>query len=145
MFLTIGKPVFPAVHVGHGDITTRRIFRRVVMKMVRTAAFMALSVSVVGCGAPSNAPTSVSSQPGKKADVLVTLDGVHHLCVVALSHEEQGSSIACSDIISFLKDELRVPSGATYDIRATPEIGDAESASVRENLKIAGYRFVGDL
>jgi hypothetical protein len=113
------------------------------MRMIRTAALTA-SVFLVGCGAPTNAPTSVSSPAGKKADVLVTLDGVHHACVVALSKEEHGNSIACSDVIPFLKDELRLPGGATYDIRTTPEISNAESTRVREDLQAAGYRFIGD-
>jgi hypothetical protein len=124
--------------------STHGFFGRMVMRIVSTAAFTAMSVMVVGCGAPGNAPTSALSQVGNKADVLLTLDGVHHLCVVALSQEEQGSSIGCSDIVSFLKDELRVPIGATIALRTTPETGKADSASVRETLENAGYRFVGD-
>jgi hypothetical protein len=110
----------------------------------RTAAFIAASVFLAACGAPNNAPTSPSPQAARKADVLVTLDGVHHACVVTLSKEEHGNSIACSDIIPFLKNELRLSAGATYDVRTTPETSDAESTSVRESLQTAGYRFVGD-
>jgi hypothetical protein len=98
-------------------------------------ALLTMSVVLAGCGAPSNAPA-------KKADFIVTLDGIHHVCVVALANEEHGSSIACSDVIPFLKDELRLPAGAIYDLHKTAQVGDAQAASVRENLTAAGYRFI---
>jgi hypothetical protein len=100
-------------------------------------ALFALGILLAGCGGPGNAPA-------KKPDVSVALDGVHHVCVVALANEEQGSSIACSDVVPFLRDELRVPAGATYILRMTSPLSDAESAGVNANLKSAGYRPTGD-
>jgi hypothetical protein len=102
-----------------------------------------MSVCLAGCG-PQTPPTSGAVQASKPADVIVTLDGVHHQCLVALAKEEHGSSIACGDITSFLKDELRLPAGATYDMRTTSEVSHEESTRVKENLNTAGYRSVGD-
>lgn len=99
-------------------------------------ALFALSILVAGCGGPPNAPS-------KKPDVIVTLDDVHHVCVVALPKEEQGSSIACSDVVGFLKDELRLPAGSTYDVRMTPHTSKVDSDSVSMNLQSAGYRAAG--
>jgi hypothetical protein len=113
------------------------------MRKVRTAAFAAASV-VAACGASNNAPTSVLPQSANKADVLVTLDSVHHECMVTLSKEEHGNSIACGDIIPFLKDELRLPTGATFDVRTTQEVSKADSGNLRKSLSAAGYRSVGE-
>ena len=48
-----------------------------------------------------------------------------------------------ADVVAFLKDELRVPSGASYDLRTVPEVSETELAAVSTGLKKAGYRFVG--
>jgi predicted small lipoprotein YifL len=106
-------------------------------------ALLTMSLSLAGCGRETP-PASGAAQAGKQADVIVTLDGVHHVCMVALAKEEHGSSIACVDITSFLKDELRLPAGATYDMRTTPEVSQEESTRVKENLNTAGYRLAGD-
>jgi len=97
-------------------------------------ALLTITIVVAGCGSRTDSPP---------ADVIVTLDGVHHECVVALAKEEHGSSIACGEVIAFMKDELRLPTGATYDLRTTPEVSKDESTRLRENLNTAGYRFVG--
>ena len=78
------------------------------------------------------------------AEVSVTVDGVHHACIVALSKEAQGSSIACADIVAFIKDELRVPSGAVCEVLTIPTVSDTELAAVSARLKNAGYRLVGE-
>ena len=75
-----------------------------------------------------------------KPDVLVTLDGEHHTCIVAISSEAQGSTIACDDVVPFVRDELRVPGGSIYEIRAIPKVEQAELAKVEASLKRAGYR-----
>lgn len=103
---------------------------------------LTMSLLLAGCG-PETAPSSGAAQAGQQADVIVTLDGVRHECVVALNKEEHGSAIACGDITSFLKDELRLAAGATYDLRTTPEVSREESTRVQENLNTAGYRWVG--
>jgi len=97
-------------------------------------------VLLAGCGPSTDVPTPASDANTKKADVTVTLDGVHHTCIVALSREAQGSTISCGDVVAFLKDELRVPSGAVCDIRTIAEVSEAELAAVAANLKSAGYR-----
>jgi hypothetical protein len=85
---------------------------------------------LAGCGSSSNG----------KVDVTVTLDGVHHACKVALSNEAQASSIACGDVVPFLRDELRLPSGAVYDLRSDQQSDPAALTSIAANLNNAGYR-----
>jgi hypothetical protein len=109
----------------------------------RAAMFCAVICGLIsGCGSSVDAPRSSPSKP--VADVTITLDGVHHVCNVALSTEAQGSSIACGDVVAFLRDELRVPSGAAYDLQPNPGANEAEFKALSTSLKNAGYRFVGD-
>jgi hypothetical protein len=79
----------------------------------------------------------------ERADVIVTLDGNKHSCIVALDKEPHGSGVPCKDAVSFVKDELRVPSGSIYDIQTVATVDSAEIASVRDALNNAGYRFIG--
>jgi hypothetical protein len=106
---------------------------------VLTAAFIALT----GCGSSTNAPTPVSAPTAAKPGVIVTVDGARHACVVALHSEAQGSIISCDDVVSFVKDELRVSSGSNCDIRTTPGVDAAQVAKVEASLKGAGYRCSG--
>jgi hypothetical protein len=104
----------------------------------------ASAASLAGCGSSTNAPAPETAPTiAAKPDVTITVDGVQHACIVALSSEPQGSSIPCTDVIAFLRDELKVPSGAIYDLRTTPPVDAAEVLKVRANLKDAGYRFIG--
>jgi hypothetical protein len=106
---------------------------RTVLACIAVVAFLA------GCGPSANAPASVPPPIAAKPDVLVTLDGEHHTCIVALSSEAQGSTIACDDVVPFVRDELRVPGGSIYEIRAIPKVEPAEFAKVEAVLKGAGY------
>jgi hypothetical protein len=105
---------------------------------------MAASTSVIlllaGCGKSSGKPDSprIASRP----DVIVSFDGKHRKCVVALSSEAQGSTIPCDEVVPFVKDELRLPSGSLYDLGPASGGGDADLARVRANLNAAGYRFI---
>jgi hypothetical protein len=100
------------------------------------AVFVAL---LAACGSSNDA--SAPAAPSKaKADVTIRLDGVHHVCNVALPTEEHPSSIACADVAAFVRDELRVPSGAVYDLRADPQGEPSELTSISASLKNAGYR-----
>jgi hypothetical protein len=115
-----------------------------------------LSVLLAACGSSNNAPAPQATAPtapivpqavppiAAKADLIITVDGTQHACLVALKSESQGSSIPCNDLIPFLRDELRVPSGAVYDLRTAPTLDPAEALKLRANLKNAGYRFVGE-
>ena len=94
---------------------------------------------VAGCGASSGTPPKIAERP----NVIVTLDGNRHTCVVALDKEPQGSTVPCKDAVSFVKDELRVQPGSVYDIHTVATVGDTEIASVRAALDEAGYRFIG--
>ncbi len=95
-------------------------------------------ILLVGCGS-SSAPPKIAERP----DVIITLDGKRHACVVALDKEPQGSTVACKEAVSFVKDELRVQRGSIYDIRTVANVDDTEIASVRAALNDAGYRFIG--
>jgi hypothetical protein len=100
--------------------------------------FAFMPVLFVGCGS-SSTPPKLAERP----DVIVTLDGKRHACVVALDKEPQGNTVPCKEAVSFVKDELRVPSGSIYDIRTVANVDDTEIASVRDALNGAGYRFIG--
>jgi hypothetical protein len=107
---------------------------------VLTAAFIWLA----GCGSSTNAPTPVSRLASAKPDVVVTVDGARHACVVALASEAQGSTISCDDVVSFVREELRLASGSVCDIRSTPGVDAAQVAKVAAGLKGAGYRSIGE-
>ena len=104
----------------------------------RAALLCALTpMLLVGCG--SGTPPKIAEQP----DVIITLDGKRHACVVALEKEPQGSTVPCQEAVSFVKDELRVPGGSIYDIRTVANVDNAQIMSVRDALNNAGYRFIG--
>ena len=109
-------------------------------------AMLACAIGLVvlaGCGQPANTPAPAAPPPiAAKPDVIVTLDGARHDCLVALYSEEQGNIISCDDVAAFVRDELRVPSGAVYDIRTAPNIDEAQRTKVEASLKGAGYRFI---
>jgi hypothetical protein len=94
------------------------------------------------CGSSSNAP-AVSPAIAAKPDVNITFDGANHVCIVALISEPQGSTIPCTELIPFLRDELRLPSGSIYDTHMAAKVDAAEVAKTTQNLNDAGYRFIG--
>ncbi len=98
---------------------------------------------LTGCGQSANTPAPTPPAIAARPDVIVTFDGKQHACVVALYSEAQGSSISCTDVVSFVKDELRVPTGSIYDIRTISDVDSAQMAKVEAGLKTAGYRFIG--
>jgi hypothetical protein len=105
-------------------------------------ASLGIVTLLAACG-PSTNSAATSPAIAAKPNVIVTFDGKRHTCLVALPTEAQGSEVACQEIVSFLRDELRVPSGSTYDIRVIPDFDPAQKASVESALKDAGYRFIG--
>jgi hypothetical protein len=106
--------------------------------LLRAAPLCAfIPIMLAGCG--SGTPPKIAEQP----DVIVTLDGKRHACLVALAKEPQGSTVPCKEAVAFVKDELRVPSGSIYDIRVIETVDNAQIASVRDALNDAGYRFIG--
>jgi hypothetical protein len=100
-------------------------------------------IFLAGCGPAANTPVAASPPIAARPDVIVTLDGQRHACVVALYSEAQGSAISCDEVVPFVRDELRVPSGAIYDIRTISDVDEAEIAKVEASFKGAGYRFIG--
>jgi hypothetical protein len=97
---------------------------------------------LAGCGSSNSAPAPAPAIAAKP-DAIVTFDGVRHTCVVALSGEAQGSMVSCADLIPFMRDELRLAKGAVYDTRTIGTPDAAEVAKTSQNLKDAGYRFIG--
>jgi hypothetical protein len=122
------------------DVPAHRSIISIAAMIVVRAAFASTVVCLLlaGCG-PSAVPPSIAARP----DVIITLDGKHHACVVALYSEAQGSKISCDDVVPFVRDELRLKSGAIYDIRIIPDVDEAETARVGASLNGAGYRFIG--
>ncbi len=112
------------------------------MMGVRAAFASVVGLLLAGCGQSANTPPPAPPPIAAKPDVIVTLDGEHHTCLVALYSEAQPSSISCDDVVPFVRDELRVKSGSIYDIRTTPKVDEAERAKVESSLKGAGYRFI---
>jgi hypothetical protein len=109
-----------------------------------TCAILASTIVLVvlaGCGKSTGSSESprIASHP----DVTVKFDGKRRKCIVALSSEAQGSTISCDEVVSFVKDELRLPPGSIYDVGATSGSDEAEVGKVRANLNDAGYRFIG--
>jgi hypothetical protein len=96
-----------------------------------------------GCGQSTNTPDSGSAPIAAKPDVIVTLDGPRHTCVVALVSEEQGSTVSCDEVAAFVRDELKVPNGSIYEIRTIPDVDESDETKVENSLKAAGYRFIG--
>jgi hypothetical protein len=93
-----------------------------------------------GCGSRSGAPEpAIAAKP----DAIITFDGDRRTCVVALSSEAQGSMVPCADVVPFMRDELRLASGSIYDSRTIGKADAAEVAKTTQNLKDAGYRFIG--
>lgn len=112
---------------------------------LKTLASIIVSAPLLlaGCGSSTNPSASVPPAIAAKPDVIVTFDGERHTCVVALFSEAQGSIIPCPDIVPFMRDELRLASGSVYDTRTIAPVEPAEVAKTTQNLKDAGYRFIG--
>jgi hypothetical protein len=117
------------------------------MMMLRTAFLLIAAGWLSACGSGTHAPagaTPTGAAPiAGKPDVIISFDGANHTCIVALYSEPQGSTIPCTDLIPFLKDELRLPSGSIYDTRTIAKVDDAEMARTTRTLDDAGYRFIG--
>jgi hypothetical protein len=95
-----------------------------------------------GCGSRTNPAASAPPAIATKPDVIVTFDGERHTCVVALPSEAQGSLIPCTDIVPFIRDELRLASGSIYDTRKIAPVDEGEFGRTTQSLKDAGYRSV---
>ncbi|MGD0492082.1 MAG: hypothetical protein ABSC32_11075 [Steroidobacteraceae bacterium] len=95
-------------------------------------------ILLAACGKSTTGqePAPVASRP----DLTVTFDGKRRKCIVALAGEAQGSSISCDELVPFVKDELRLPSGSIYDIQANSDADEGEIARIRANMNGAGYR-----
>jgi len=97
----------------------------------------AIALMLSGCG--KSGSTSGAATEGRKPDVTVKVDGARHKCMVTLAGEANGSSVACDDVVSFVREELRVPSGSIVDIAAVAGAADVETTKVRAAFDGAGY------
>jgi hypothetical protein len=96
-------------------------------------------LSACGESLDNSAGPAIAAKP----DVIITIDGKRHACLVALYAEPQGSEVSCDEVAGFVKDELRVPSRSIYDIRIVPEVNGDQIHKVAAGLNMAGYRFIG--
>jgi hypothetical protein len=103
--------------------------------MATSAAAVMLLVACGKSGSPSG-----SASAARQPDVTVKIDGTRHKCIVALAGEKQGNVIPCDDVVSFVKEELRVPGGSIYDIATVSAVDEASTTKVRAALDGAGYR-----
>jgi hypothetical protein len=111
------------------------------MKRLRgVTASIVLCALFSACGSSSG---TSSARIAEKPNVTITVDGKRHACVVALSTEAVGNAIACADLIPFLSEQMRLQSGAVYDIQTIAPVDDAQMAQVAASLQRAGYRFIG--
>jgi hypothetical protein len=111
------------------------------MIALRTVIAALLAAVLFSACGPSSGTSS--GRLAEKANVTITFDGKRHACVVALSTETLGSTISCADLIPFLSEQLRLQSGAVYDIQTVAPVDDAGMAQAAASLKRAGYRFIG--
>ena len=108
----------------------------------RSAVMAALAGLLLGgCGQSADNPASAPL--AAKPDVIITVDAKQHSCGVALLTEAQGSTVSCDEVASFVRDELRLPSGAIYDLQGSPDVNRTEMAKIDTSLQGAGYRFIG--
>jgi hypothetical protein len=105
-------------------------------------ASLALCAAVTGCARPAGAPNAVAPAVATRPDVVVTFDGERHACVVALFNESEGRTMSCDGVLPFVRDGLKLQTGALYDIRTIPDVDEAQIHSVAASLNGAGYRFV---
>ena len=96
---------------------------------------------LAGCGRSSNSP-SAPAPAAAKPDIIVTVDGENHACVVAKYGEPTGSTVGCADVVPFVRDELRVQDGSSYELRG-PTADAPETNTVKAALDGAGFRYVG--
>jgi hypothetical protein len=111
------------------------------MRLALGAALLSY-ICLSACGSSSTAP-AVSPAIAAKPDVVIGFEGANHMCVVALVTEPQGSTIPCVDLVAFLKDELRLPSGAIYDTHVAASADPTDIDKTTQSLKNAGFRFIG--
>ncbi len=110
---------------------------------MKRIVLIAVLITPAGCGSSTNTSAPGAAPIAARPDVIVTIDGAHHACLVALYSEPQGSTVSCDDIVPFVRDELRLAGGSIYDIRTISEVDTAQMAKVKSGLDGAGYRFVG--
>jgi hypothetical protein len=97
---------------------------------------------LAGCGRSSNSP-SAPAPAAAKPDIIVTVDGENHACVVAKYGEPTGSTVGCADVVPFVRDELRVRDGSSYELRGLAAADTVDTNKVKAALDGAGFRFVG--
>lgn len=117
------------------------------MIQIKPARAICISICALlllaACGSSSTQPAATLPPTATSPDVIVTFDGKRHACLVALPSEAHGSEVACQDLVTFIRDELRRPSGSSYDVRVIYDFDPGERARVELALKEGGYRFIG--
>lgn len=140
--LVFGVPAAAAMlsSGGSSDLCYHYAMKRAICDIRAIVAATTVLILLSSCGQSSKDPAPTGGPAASRADVTVTFDGKRHKCLVALSSEAQGSSVPCGDVAAFVREELRVPSGAMYDIRKIPDVDESDVAKVSADLNNAGYR-----
>jgi hypothetical protein len=132
--------------LGRSRVACTRAFQFLVAAVIDIRTLFAATTCfalLAGCGEPASTSDPKLSPIAAKPDVTITIDGVRHVCDVALYGEPQGSAVSCGEVVPFIRDELRLSNGSIYDIRTTAGVGETEVASVGASMNGAGYRYIG--
>jgi hypothetical protein len=110
------------------------------------AIFLTISIAatLVGCGHSVPSPIQATS-PAPTPDVIVTMDGPHHTCVVAKYNEMHSQAIDCTAVASYFRDELGLSGGTFYDLRTIPDVSEVDMTYLQASLGSAGYHLIGGL
>jgi hypothetical protein len=79
------------------------------------------------------------------AKVFVTLHGVPAQCEIRMGLYGAQRALPCGDVSSYVRDDLKLPVGATFGISDLGNTHSAEIASLNSALITAGYRSVGSI
>lgn len=117
------------------------LYHRELRAALAAAAIGLAAGAAGGCGGSAQAPAAASPPGPSRADVVISYDGKRHRCIVALRTEKQGSIVPCGEVAAFVRDELRLAKGSTYEIAAGAD--EPELGGLGVGLDGAGYRLIG--
>lgn len=83
---------------------------------------------------------SRDSRKFDSAKVFVTLHGVPAQCEIRMGLYGAQRALPCGDVPSYVRDDLKLPIGATFAVSDLGNTHGAEIASLNSPLKTAGYR-----
>ena len=97
-----------------------------------------ISIALYGCTEGEQTTTSVEVPEG--AHFVLTFDGPHGNCIVALDKNIHGTRVPCREVVSYLRDSPRVTAESRFDLITISDVNAEEYEEVMAALKQAGYR-----